>query len=171
MSSISVRPAASIQLAVEQFNSEAGIRMTHVPYKGSAPAIADLIGGQIQVLFDPISTTYPHAQSGKVRVLAVTTAQRSPSAPELPTVAESGIPGYDVSSWQGIVVPKGTPAPVLARLSQALRKVLAQPELQQQLARHGATATSSSPEEFSAFIAAEIRRWTRVARQAGVRPE
>ncbi|WP_326537882.1 Bug family tripartite tricarboxylate transporter substrate binding protein [Pseudorhodoferax sp.] len=162
---------SSIQLAVEQFNHQAGIRMTHVPYKGSAPAIADLIGGQVQVLFDPISTLYPQARSGKVRALAVSTAARSTIAPELPTVAEAGLAGYDVSSWQGIVAPRGTPPEAVARLAQALAKVLAQPEVQAQFAKQGVAAAPSSPQAFAQFIAQESARWQQVARQAGIRPE
>ncbi|KQP35201.1 tripartite tricarboxylate transporter substrate binding protein [Pseudorhodoferax sp. Leaf274] len=162
---------SSVQLAVEQFNHMAGIRMTHVPYKGSAPAIADLIGGQVQVLFDPISTLYPQARSGKVRALAVSTATRSAVAPELPTVAESGLAGYDVSSWQGIVAPRGTPPEAVARLERALARVLAQPEVQAQFARQGVAAAPSTPQAFAQYIAQESARWQQVARQAGIRPE
>jgi tripartite-type tricarboxylate transporter receptor subunit TctC len=162
---------SSIQLAVEQFNHMAGIRMTHVPYKGSAPAIADLIGGQVQVLFDPISTLHPQARSGKVRALAVSTATRSAVAPELPTIAEAGLVGYDVSSWQGIVAPRGTPPETVALLERALAKVLAQPEVQAQFAKQGVAAAPSTPQTFAQFIAQERTRWQQVARQAGIRPE
>jgi tripartite-type tricarboxylate transporter receptor subunit TctC len=116
---------SSIHLAVEQFNSLAGIRMNHIAYKGSAPAITDLVGGQIQVLFDPFSSIYPQVSAGKVRALGVTTEKRASAAPQLPTVAEQGFPGFDVSSWQGIVVPAGTPKPVIQRLHRALIAVLA----------------------------------------------
>ncbi len=162
---------SSIQLAVEQFNHMAGIRMTHVPYKGSAPAIADLIGGQVQVLFDPISTLHPQARSGKVRALAVSTATRSAVAPELPTIAESGLAGYDVSSWQGIVAPRGTPPETVALLGRALANVLAQPEVQAQFGKQGVAAAPSTPQAFAQFIAQERGRWQHVARQAGIRPE
>lgn len=162
---------SSVQLAVEQFNHMAGIRMTHVPYKGSAPAISDLIGGQVQVLFDPISTLHPQARSGKVRALAVTTAARSAVAPELPTVAESGLTGYDVSSWQGIVAPRGTPPDTVARLAQALARVLAMPEVQSQFAQQGVAASPSSPQAFTDHIAQERMRWQQVARQAGIQPQ
>jgi tripartite-type tricarboxylate transporter receptor subunit TctC len=162
---------SSIQLAVEQFNNMAGIRMTHVPYKGSAPAIADLIGGQVQLLFDPISTLHPQARSGKVRALAVSTATRSAVAPELPTIDEAGLAGYDVSSWQGIVAPRGTPPETVALLERALAKVLAQPEVQAQFAKQGVAAAPSTPQAFAQFIAQERTRWQQVARQAGIRPE
>ena len=114
---------SSIHLAVEQFGAIAGIRMNHIPYKGSAPAINDLVGGQIQVLFDPFSTLYPQVAAGKVRALAVTIVKRSSVAPDLPTLAEAGHPGFDVSSWQGIVVPTGTPQPIVDKLHAVLVKI------------------------------------------------
>ena len=162
---------SSIQLAVELFNSMNGIRMLHVPYKGSAPAITDLIGGQVNVLFDPISTLYPQVQAGKVRGLAVSTGKRSAAAPELPTVSEAGSRGYDVSSWQALVVPAGTPAPVVQRLHAAVAKVLAEPATREQFARQGAQPAPSTPEEAGKYIRAEVARWKDVAREAGVKPE
>jgi tripartite-type tricarboxylate transporter receptor subunit TctC len=162
---------SSIQLAVELFDSMLGIRMIHVPYKGSAPAITDLIGGQVQVLFDPISTLYPQAASGKVRALAVTTRERSPAAPQVPTVIESGVAGYDVSSWQGIVAPQGTPPEVIERLNTALAKVLALPEIKEQFAKNGATPSASTPPAFAEFIKTETVRWKQVAQQSGIKPE
>lgn len=162
---------SSIQLAVELFDSMLGIRMTHVPYKGSAPAITDLIGGQVQVLFDPISTLYPQVASGKVRALAVTTRERSPAAPQVPTVIESGVADYDVSSWQGIVAPQGTPPDVVLRLNTALAKVLALPEVKEQFAKNGATASASTSQAFADFIKTETARWKQVAQQAGIKPE
>lgn len=162
---------SSIYLAVEQFSSLAGVRMNHVPYKGSAPAIADLLGGQIDVLFDPFSTLYPQARAGKVRALAVTTERRSSVAPDLPTVAESGIARFDVSSWQGLSAPAGTPKEVIDRLHAAVVKSLAATELRQQFAAQGAEPTASTPQEFEDYIRAEIARWQKVARDAGVKPE
>ena len=162
---------SSIYLAVEQFSSLAGVKMNHVPYKGSSPAIADLLGGQIDLLFDPFSTLYPQARAGKVRPLAVTTAQRSGVAPDLPTVAESGLPGFDVSSWQGLVVPAGTPREIIERLHGAVMKALSAPELRQQFALQGAEPSPSTPQRFEEFIREEIARWQKVAREAGVKPE
>jgi tripartite-type tricarboxylate transporter receptor subunit TctC len=162
---------SSIQLAVELFSSMNGIKMLHVPYKGSAPAITDLIGGQVDVLFDPISTLYPQVRAGKVRGLAVTTRQPSATASELPTVHDAATPGYDVSSWQALVVPRGTPAPVVQRLHAALTKVLALPETRELFAKHGAMPAPTSPEEAGRHIRSEIDRWKKVAREAGVRPE
>jgi len=162
---------SSIHLAVEQFNSLAGIRMNHIAYKGSAPAITDLVGGQIQVLFDPFSSIYPLVAAGKIRALAVTTEKRAAAAPQLPTVAEQGYAGFDVSSWQGIVVPAGTPKPVIQRLYRGLVTVMASPEVKDKFAQYSAVATASTPEQFAAYIKEELIRWQKVAQQAGVKPE
>ncbi len=162
---------SSIHLAVEQFNSLAGIRMNHIAYKGSAPAITDLVGGQIQVLFDPFSSIYPLVAAGKIRALAVTTEKRAAAAPQLQTVAEQGYAGFDVSSWQGIVVPAGTPKPVIQRLHRGLVTVMASPEVKDKFAQYSAVATASTPEQFAAYIKEELIRWQKVAQQAGVKPE
>jgi tripartite-type tricarboxylate transporter receptor subunit TctC len=162
---------SSIHLAVEFFSSAAGIRMNHVPYKGSAPAITDLIGGQLQVLFDPFSTLYPQVRAGKARGLAVTTERRSSVAPELPTVSELGFKGFDVSSWQGIVVPAATPKDVVDRLQRETVKVLASADIKEQFAKHGAEPAPTTPEKFGEYIRAEIARWQKVGRDAGVKPE
>lgn len=162
---------SSIYLAVEFFSAATGIKMNHIPYKGSAPALTDLIGGQIQVLFDPFSSIYPHVASGKVRALAVTTDQRSAMAPMLPTVAEAGYANFDVSSWQGIVVPAGTPKAVIQRLNRDLVKVLSTPEMKEQFAQYSAVTAASTPEQFSSYIKEEIARWQKVATDAGIKPE
>jgi len=162
---------SSIHLAVEQFSTVAGIRMNHIPYKGSAPAINDLVGGQIQVLFDPFSSVYPQVAAGKARALAVTTAHRSSVAPDVPTLAEAGYPGFDVSSWQGIVVPAGTPQPIVEKLHATLVKILGEPGVKAQFAQQGAEAAPGTPEDFGSYIAAEISRWKKVAQEAGVQPE
>jgi tripartite-type tricarboxylate transporter receptor subunit TctC len=162
---------SSIHLAVEYFSSVAGIRMNHVPYKGSSPAITDLIGGQLQVLFDPFSSLYPQVRGGKARALAVTTEQRSSVAPELPTVSELGFKGFDVSSWQGLVVPAATPKDIVARLNRDTVKLLGSAEIKEQFAKHGAEPAPTSPEKFGAYIRGEIARWQKVARDAGVKPE
>lgn len=162
---------SSIQLAVEFFSTAAGIKMNHIPYKGSAPALTDLIGGQVQVLFDPFSSIYPFVASGKVRALAVTTDKRSATAPTLPTVAESGYANFDVSSWQGIVVPAGTPKAVIQRLNRDLVKVLSTPEMKERFAQYSAVTAASTPEQFSSYIKQENARWQKVAIDAGVKPE
>ena len=162
---------SSIHLAVEFFASAAGIRMNQVPYKGSAPAITDLIGGQLQLLFDPFSSLYPQVRAGKARALAVTTERRSSVAPELPTVSESGFKGFDVSSWQGLVVPAATPKEIVERLHRETVKVLSSPEIKEQFAKHGAEAAPTTPEKFGEYIRGEIVRWQKVARDAGVKLE
>ena len=162
---------SSIHLAVEQFSSAAGIKLNHVPYKGSSPAIADLVGGQIQLLFDPFSSLYPQVSSGKVRGLAITTDKRSSVAPTIPTVAEQGYAGFDVSSWQGIVVPAGTPKPIVQRLHRDLSKVLASADIQERFAQYSAVPGSGSPEQFGQYIRQEIARWQGDAKAAGVKPE
>lgn len=162
---------SSIQLAVELFSSLTQIKMNHVPYKGSAPAITDLVGGHIEVLFDPISTIAPMVHAGKARGLAVTTEKRSATTPDLPTVIESGVPGYDVSSWQALMVPAGTPNEIVERLHQATVKVLALPDVKEFLAKQGAQAAPSTPQQLQQYIASEITRWKKVAQEAGVKPE
>jgi tripartite-type tricarboxylate transporter receptor subunit TctC len=162
---------SSIHLAVEFFSTAAGIKMNHIPYKGSAPALTDLIGGQVQVLFDPFSSIYPFVASGKARALAVTTDKRSATAPTLPTVAESGYANFDVSSWQGIVVPAGTPKAVIQRLNRDLVKVLSTSEMKERFAQYSAVTAASTPEQFSAYIKEENARWQKVAIDAGIKPE
>jgi len=162
---------SSIHLAVEYFSTAAGIRMNHVPYKGSAPAITDLIGGQLQVLFDPFSSLYPQVRGGKARGLAVTTERRSSVAPELPTVSELGYKGFDVSSWQGLVVPAATPKDIVEKLHRDTVKLLGSAEIKEQFAKHGAEPAPTSPEKFAEYIRGEIARWQKVARDAGVKPE
>ncbi len=162
---------SSIYLAVEFFSAATGIKMNHIPYKGSAPALTDLMGGQIQVLFDPFSSIYPHVASGKLRALAVTTDKRSATAPNLPTVAETGYANFDISSWQGIVVPAGTPKSVIQRLNRDLVKVLSTPEMKERFAQYSAVTAASTPEQFSGYIKEEIARWQKVAVDAGIKPE
>lgn len=162
---------ASIHLAVEYFSTIAGIKMNHIPYKGSAPAITDLVGGQIKVLFDPFSSIYPQVKGGKARALAVTTTERSTILPNLPTVIESGYPGFDVSSWQGIVVPAGTPKPVISKLNAAMVKVLKSQDVIDKFAQFNAVATPWTAERFADYVKGEQTRWGEVAKAAGVKPE
>jgi len=162
---------SSIHLAVEFLSSLAGIKMNHIPYKGSAPALTDLVGGQIHVLFDPFSSIYPQVLTGKVRALAVTTDKRSNVAPQVPTVSEQGYAGFDVSSWQGIVVPAGTPKPIVQRLNKELVKVLSTQEMKDKFAQFSAIAAHSTPENFGLYIRDEIARWQKVAQSSGIKPE
>jgi tripartite-type tricarboxylate transporter receptor subunit TctC len=161
---------ASLQLATEAFNQAAGIQMTHVPYKGSGPAMTDLVAGHIEVLFDAFSSLYPFIQQGRLRGLAITSAKRSPLAPELPTLGELGFPQVEVTSWQGIVVPAGTPPAIVAKLNAAVQKVLASQSIKDQLAKQGVDASPSTPEQLAQYASAERARWSDVAAKAGVKP-
>jgi len=161
---------ASLQLATEAFNQAAGIQMTHVPYKGSGPAMTDLVAGHIEVLFDAFSSLYPFIQQGRLRGLAITSGKRSPLAPELPTLGELGFPQVEVTSWQGIVVPAGTPPAIVAKLNSAVLKVLESQMVKDQLAKQGVEASPSTPGQLAQYASAERARWTDVASKAGVKP-
>ncbi len=161
----------SNHLAGELLKSMAGIDIVHVPYKGSAPALNDLIAGQVSLMFDLVLTAAPHIRSGAVRGLAVTGAQRSAVLPELPTVAESGIPGYEVSAWFGIFAPAGVPQPAVRRLNAEFVKAMREPDLRQRLASQGADVLTSTPEEFSAYLRSEIDKWARVVKASGMKPD
>ena len=156
-------------LAAVLFNSMAGVDLVHVPYKGLAPAITDLIGGQIDLVFADVGLVRAHIASGKLRGLAVTGSRRLIDAPDLPTVGESGLPGYVSGTWYGVVAPAGTPAQIVNRLSAAIQRALASPELAASFASKGVEASSNSPEEFSALIRAENQKWGQVIRDAGVK--
>ncbi|MDO9026134.1 tripartite tricarboxylate transporter substrate binding protein [Zwartia sp.] len=162
---------SSIHLAVEYFSGLAGIKMNHIPYKGSAPAITDLLGGQVQVLFDPFSSIHPQVASGKVKALGISTANRSAIVPNVPTVIESGFAGYDVSSWQGIVVPTGTPKEIVNKMNAAINKVLQSKEIEDRFAQFSAVPTRWTPQQFGDYISQEQKRWETVAKNAGVKPE
>ncbi len=162
---------SSIHLAVEYFSGLAGIKMNHSPYKGSAPAITDLLGGQIQVLFDPFSSIHPQVAAGKVKALAITTADRSAVAPQVPTVIELGFAGYDVSSWQGIVVPAGTPKDIVVKMNAAINKALKSKEVVDRFAQFSAVPTKWTPQQFGQYISQEQVRWSKVAKDAGIVPE
>jgi tripartite-type tricarboxylate transporter receptor subunit TctC len=161
----------SNHLAGELLRSMTGIDIVHIPYKGSAPALNDLIAGQVSMMFDLVLTATPHVRSGAVRGLAVTGAQRSSALPGLPTVAESGIPGYEVSAWFGIFAPAGVPQPVVQRLNAEFVKALQQPDLRQRLASQGAEPLTSTPAEFSAYLASEIDKWAKVVKAAGMKAD
>lgn len=162
---------SSIHLAVEYFSGLAGIKMNHIPYKGSSPAITDLLGGQIQVLFDPFSSIHPQVAAGKVKALAITTAVRSAVAPQVPTVIELGFAGYDVSSWQGIVVPAGTPKDIVIKMNAAINKALKSKEVVDRFAQFSAVPTQWTPQQFGQYISQEQARWSKVAKDAGVVPQ
>ena len=155
-------------LSAELFKALAGIDMVHVAYKGSAPTLQDLMGGQVQVVIDNIPPYLPHVKAGKIRALAVTPAKRSPAAPELPTMAEAGVKGYDAASWFGLLAPAGTPADIVGQLSEETRRILNMPDVREKLLALGAQPAGSTPEEFARFIDAEIAKWNRVIRSANV---
>ncbi len=159
-------------LAAEMFGTMTGTTMTHVPYKGDTPAIADLLGGHVDLAFLAISATSPHIKSGKLRALAVTSAQRTSAMPELPTVAEAGgLKGYDVSTWWGLLAPAGTPREAVDRVSQSVAKVAAMPDIKQRFTELGLDASANTPEQFSAFLKSEIEKFAKLAKLAGVKPE
>jgi tripartite-type tricarboxylate transporter receptor subunit TctC len=160
---------SSAHLTGELFKQVTGVAMQHVPYKGSAPAVMDLIAGRIDIMFDNIPLPLPHIKAGKLRGLAVTAAQRSPSLPELPTLAEAGVPGFDVSSWYGIYAPAGLPQDMLAKLNAAFNEALRAPEIRERLTAQGWTVTGGTPEQFAAHTQAELERWARVVKSANVR--
>ncbi|PPE66225.1 tripartite tricarboxylate transporter substrate binding protein [Caldimonas caldifontis] len=158
---------SSIHLSGELFKQMTGVDMTHVPYRGSAPAISDLIGGQVQSMFDNMPSALPHVQGGKLRALAVTSAQRSAAAPDVPTLAEAGVPGYDVQSWFGLNAPKGTPKAIVDKLNAEVNKALALPDVQKRLAELGAVASPMSPAAYDKFIKAEVAKWAPVVKASG----
>ena len=159
----------SIHLAGELFKTMTGVQMTHVPYKGSAPAIADLLGGQVQLMFDNLPSALPHIKAGKLKALAVTSAQRSAALPDVPTVAESGLAGFEASSWFGLLAPAGTPKDVVAKLNGEVAKWLATPEAKDKLAALGAIAAGASPDDFTRHIATETTKWQRVVKESGAK--
>jgi tripartite-type tricarboxylate transporter receptor subunit TctC len=159
----------SQHLACELFKSTTKLDIKHVPYKGNAAAMTDVMGGQIETLFDQMATAVPHVKSGKVRALAVTTAKRSPAMPDVPTVAEAGVPGYESTAWFGIVGPKGMPKEVVDRINASVRKALARPEVQKQLGEQGLELTPGTPEEFRETLKTEMVKWAGVIKQAGIK--
>ncbi|HMN58066.1 MAG TPA: tripartite tricarboxylate transporter substrate binding protein [Ottowia sp.] len=157
----------SIHMAGELFKVRTGTHAVHVPYKGSAPALTDLMGGQVQYMFDNMPSAWPHVQAGKLRALAVTTKQRSASAPDVPTMEESGVTPFDVTSWFGLVAPKGTPKPVLDKINQVVNAAFDKPEIIQAYAKLGAVSEKNSPRDFSRFIHDEVNNWAPVVKASG----
>jgi tripartite-type tricarboxylate transporter receptor subunit TctC len=158
-------------LSGELFKSLSGIDVLHVPYKGGAPALNDLIGGQLSFMVENMPGTLPFVKNGKLRALAVTSARRSPLEPALPTMAEAGVPGYEVVGWNGIVAVKGTPPEIVARLHTEVAKILRAPEVRERLAALGAEPIGNTPDEFGAFIKTEMARWGRIIKEKGIRSE
>ena len=158
---------ASPHVSGELFKSMTGTDMLHVPYKGSAPAMTDLLGGQTSVMFDNMPSAIQHVRSGKLRPIAVTTAKRSPELPDVPTIAEAGVPGYEATSWFGMFAPAATPKPVLSKLQAALTKVLNQADVKKKIAEQGGEVVAETPDQFAAFIKAESVKWGKVVKESG----
>ncbi|MEI2416387.1 tripartite tricarboxylate transporter substrate binding protein [Orrella sp. JC864] len=161
----------SNHLGGELFNAQAGIKMTHIPYRGSAPSLADLMGGQVQVTFDTVTAVLPLIQGGKVKALGVATAERSPLVPDLPTISESGLPGFTGGTWFALLAPAGAPQDVVARLSETVQGILKSEEIAQQFATRGIQPSPSTPEGLRTFLASEIAKWSAAADKIGLKAE
>lgn len=158
-------------LVMEMFRSAAGIEVTHVPYKGFGPALTDLLSGQVSAAFGTTLATLPHVRAGKLVALGISSARRSPAAPEVPTIAEAGIAGFDVNEWQMLLAPAGTPAPVIERLQREVAAALQQPEVRARFTELGATPVGSTSAEAQAFLRAEIARWAELAKRVGIKAQ
>jgi tripartite-type tricarboxylate transporter receptor subunit TctC len=155
-------------LGMEMLKAEAGVDITHVPYKGSAPAVSDLLAGQVQMMVDGLPSALPHVKAGKLRAIALTSLRRSPSLPDLPTIAES-YPGFYADAWSGLFAPKGTPQPVVDKLSAEVQRILRLPEVREKLAALGAEPVGSTQAEFAAHVKKEIDKWAKVVKTSGAK--
>ena len=162
---------AASHLSAELFKSLAGVEMLHVPYKGTGQAVTDLLAGQIDLLFAPAQSVMPHVQANKLKAFAVTSARRSATVPELPTVAEAGVPGYEAIGWFGLLVPAATPAPVVQKLSADANRVLQEAEVKQRMMALGAEPSGDTPAQFAAFIRDDQAKWSKLMRERGITPE
>jgi|KBSMisStaDraftv2_1062788.scaffolds.fasta_scaffold00202_27 tripartite-type tricarboxylate transporter receptor subunit TctC len=158
-------------LATEVFKSQAKINIVHVPYKGTPPAVTDLLGGQVQLMFANTLSVLPHVQGGRLRALAIGSVKRSAAAPQIPTVAESGMPGFEAITWFGMLAPRGTPGEIVTRLSDELRKIGQTPQIRNLLLSQGADPVSNTPAEFRAYLHSELAKWAKVIQDTGVKPE
>lgn len=159
----------STHLAAELFKSMTGTQLTHVPYKGSAPAISDLVGGQVDLMFNTLLSSMPHVKAGRLNALAVTPAKRTASAPELPTIAESGVPGYEADAWSGLLAPAGTPAAVVSKLNKEINEILQMPDVKKRFLEDGADLVGGSPEQFGRHLRNEVKKWGEVVKASGAR--
>jgi tripartite-type tricarboxylate transporter receptor subunit TctC len=158
-------------LAAELFKQVAHVNIVHIPYKGAAPALTDVVAGQAQLYFTSPISAQPFVRGGRLRMVAVTSLKRSPSMPDIPTVAESGYPDFDVVSWWGILAPAGVPREIISKLHMQIVKILAMPDVKAKLAEQGADAASNTPEQFAAYIKSQITKWGRLIKELGVKPE
>jgi tripartite-type tricarboxylate transporter receptor subunit TctC len=161
----------SVHLSMELFKSMTKTFMLHIPYKGSAPVVADLLAGQVDVMFDNVPNVIGHVRAGKMKALAVSTAQRSALAPDVPTVAEAGVPGYELAVWFGVLAPAGTPRDIVGRLNTEIVKVLNSADVKDRFAKQGVEVRTSTPEQFGEFVRAEVGRWAKVIRDAGIKAD
>lgn len=159
----------STHLSMELFKTMAGINVVHIPYKGSSPALVDLLGGQVSLMFDNMPSSLPHVKAGKLRALAVSTLKRSPAMPQLPTVAESGLPGFEVSVWFGVLAPAGTPREIVNKLNGAIVKSLQNPDVHERLAGQGAEPIGNTPEQFTAQMQRDLVKWAKVVKDSGAK--
>ena len=157
----------STHLSAELFNTMAGIKMAHVPYKGSAPALTDVMSGQVDVMFDTTLSAMPFVKAGKLKALGLTSAVRSPAAPDVPTIAESGLPGYEVFAWNGVLVPAGTPKAIIQQLNDHIRKAMLLPQVKDKFSAQGFAASWNSPESFGVFLKTEVDKWSRTVKASG----
>lgn len=154
------------QLAGERLKIMTGVRMNHVPYKGEGPAMTDAIGGHVPMIFASVTSAMPFIQSGKLKALAVTSAKRNPALPDVPTIAESGLPGFDITAWFGILAPAGTPRDIIQKLNAAMVKIINSPEMSEKIISLGGTPAANTPEEFAAFLKSDIPRWAKLVKDA-----
>jgi len=162
---------SSNHLSFELFKSMTGTDITHIPYKGSAPAVTDMIGGQVQLMFDNTPNVLPQVKAGKLKALGVSSKKRSSLAPEVPTVDEAGVPGYDVTVWFGILAPAGTPKEIVTRLNTEMVKIMRSPEITDRFNKAGVDVVASSSEEFSVFLKSEVARWAKVVQDANIKAD
>ena len=159
----------STHLSAELFNAMAGTKMNHIPYKGSAPALTDVMSGQADLMFDTMLSAMPFVKGGKLKAIAVTSAQRSPVAPDIPTIAESGLPGYEAIAWNGLFAPAGTPKEVVDQINAALKKVLEAPDVKQRFDAQGFAAQWGTPADFGKFVQSEVDKWAKVVKTSGAK--
>ena len=161
----------SNHLSFELFKAMTGTQVTHVPYKGSAPAVTDLIAGQVQVMFDNTPNVLPHVKAGKLKALGVSSKARSQFAPDVPSVGEAGVPGYDVTVWFGVLTVAGTPPDIVKRLNTEMVKILTSPEVKERISKSGVDVVAGTPEHFSGFLKAEVSRWAKVIQEANIKAD
>ena len=171
LNSASAGVGSSNHLALVLFNIMSGANIGHVPYKGAAPAVADVMGGHVAMTFVPIAAALPPVRAGKLRALGVTAGRRSPELPDVPTIAEAGVPGYEAAGWNALLAPRATPRPIVMRVNAVLIDALSAPKIKDILASSGAEAAGNSPEALSQFLQSEMTKWGKVVRAAGIKPE